>query len=90
MHPDSTAEVFQHACDACINPVLPLYHHVRGRLRSKAIRAFNRIFDIVDEDKDGALSDKELGRFHIFAFGRPPRVDELNGLKQVLLRCVYI
>lgn len=76
-------QVFQHACDACVNPVLALYNHVRERLRCKAVRAFNRILDIADEDQDGALNDDELNHFHEFCFGRSLPIDELNGLKQV-------
>lgn len=81
-HSDTTMQVFQHACDACVNPVLALYNHVKERLRCKAIRAFNRIMDIADEDQDGALNDDELNQFHEFCFGRP-LADELNSIKQV-------
>jgi hypothetical protein len=66
-----------------VNPVLALYNHVKEQLRCKAVRAFNRIMDIIDEDQDGALNDLELNRFHEFAFGRPPREEELKNLKQV-------
>jgi mitochondrial Rho GTPase 1 len=79
-------QVFQHACDACVNPVLVLYNHVRERLRCKAVRAFNRIMDIVDEDQDGALNDDELNRFNLFCFGRAIRADELKSIKQVRCR----
>ena len=75
-------QVFQHACDAYVNPVLALYNHVRERLRCKAVRAFNRIMEIADEDQDGALNDNELNQFNEFCFGRP-LADELNDLKQV-------
>ena len=80
--PDTTMQVFRHACDAHVNPVLALYNHDKERLRCKAVRAFNRIMDIADEDQDGALNDDELNQFHEFCFGRP-LADELNDLKQV-------
>lgn len=81
--PDTVMRAFERACDASLHPIGPLYNHVQKRLRCRAIRAFSRIFDLADRDGDGALSDSELKRFHLFAFGRPLDDQELHSTLQV-------
>jgi mitochondrial Rho GTPase 1 len=86
VHCATATRMFEHACDASLHPIGPLYNHVQKRLRCRAIRAFSRIFDLADEDADGALSDAELKKFHLFAFGRVLDDQELHSTQQVPTR----
>ena len=80
---DSAALVLELACDAVLHPVMPLYNHVEQRLRSRAIRAFNRIFNICDEAGRGALSKEQLTKFHLFTYGEVLSDDDLRTTHQV-------
>lgn len=81
---DETAEaVLEYACDVCLHPVMPIYNHVAKRMRCRAVRALNRIFDLCDEDRNEALSNEELRKFHRFAYGQVVSDDELRTTRQV-------
>jgi hypothetical protein len=80
---ESAISVLEFACDASLHPIMPLYNHVAKRLRCRAIRALNRIFDICNEDSNGALSMQELRKFHLFAYGELVTDDDLRTTRQV-------
>jgi mitochondrial Rho GTPase 1 len=82
---DSAMAVLEFACDASLHPIMPIYNHVAKRMRCRAVRALNRIFDLCDEDKNGALSSDELRKFHLFAYGQVVTDDELRQTRQARL-----
>jgi mitochondrial Rho GTPase 1 len=84
-HNESAQNVLAFACDASLHPIMPIYNHVARRMRCRAIRALNRIFDLCDEDRNGALNSDELRKFHLFAYGQSVTDAELKQTRQV--RC---
>lgn len=52
-------------------------------MRSRAVRAFMRIFQMCDEDGDGALNSSELRKFHLFAWGQEVSDEELQATRTV-------
>lgn len=79
----SVTALFQRVCEAHLYPLRPLYNHVSLHLRSKAIRAFKRIFQLCDADGNGALDDAELQAFQLLCYGHPFTPEDLEGVKQV-------
>jgi len=59
------SDTFRFAQMAVLHPIKPIFDAKTHSLKPKCTQAFKRIFKIVDRDKDGYLSDKELNQFQV-------------------------
>jgi len=78
------SDTFRFAQMAVLHPIKPIFDAKTHSLKPKCTQAFKRIFKIVDRDKDGYLSDKELNQFQYYCFGLPLSPEELAGVKEVI------
>lgn len=78
------SDTFRFAQMAVLHPIKPIFDSRTHQLKPKCAQAFKRIFKIVDRDKDGFLSDKELNQFQFYCFGLPLSPEELAGVKEVV------
>ena len=79
---DSARAVLQLACDLSLHPPMPIYNHVAKRMRCRAIRAFNRIFNLCTAGRRETLRPEDLQRFHLFAYGEPVTNESLDKMMQ--------
>ena len=61
------SELMVLATKAVLHPTAPLYDTSVHELKPACVRALTRIFSLCDETHDGALDDKELNKFQVFA-----------------------
>ncbi|KAJ1623926.1 hypothetical protein T492DRAFT_283721 [Pavlovales sp. CCMP2436] len=62
----------------------PLLDSATGALLPACVAALGRCFRCCDQDADGALSERELRRLHIAAFGCDLAPDELTALLRLV------
>lgn len=84
--PLNVSEVFYFAQKAVLHPTAPLYDSREHTLKPACIRALRRIFRLCDVDKDGLLSDAELNDFQRKCFDAPLQLQELEGIKELVLQ----
>ncbi|XP_026421902.1 mitochondrial Rho GTPase 1-like [Papaver somniferum] len=77
-------EVFYYAQKAVLHPTAPLFDQETQTLKPRCVRALKRIFILCDEDRDGALSDRELNDFQVKCFNAPLQPSEIVGVKRVV------
>ncbi|KAI3975789.1 hypothetical protein MKX01_023215 [Papaver californicum] len=77
-------EVFYYAQKAVLHPTSPLFDQETQTLKPRCVRALKRIFILCDEDRDGALSDRELNDFQVKCFNAPLQPSEIVGVKRVV------
>ena len=58
-------EVFYYAQKAVLHPTAPLFDQETQSLKLRCVCALKRIFNLCDNDRDGALSDEELNDFQV-------------------------
>nr|ANM86798.1 mitochondrial Rho GTPase [Stygiella incarcerata] len=73
-----------HARSSVLNPVLPIYDYEAKTFRPKAKRAFERIFRILDEDKDNSLNDAEMKKMQHRVFNTPFSDGDLREMRAKL------
>jgi len=80
------SEMFYFAQKAVLHPSAPLWNYQEKDLTELCKKALHRIFKICDMDNDGALSDKELGRFQRRCFNMDLEPGTLDSLKAVVVK----
>jgi mitochondrial Rho GTPase 1 len=73
-----------HARSSVLNPVFPIYDYEANTFRPKAKKAFERIFKILDEDKDGSLNDSEMKKMQHRVFNTPFSDEDLLEMRTKL------
>lgn len=84
--PLNVSEVFYFAQKAVLYPTAPLYDSREHALKPACVDALRRIFRLCDADKDGLLSDAELNDFQRKCFDAPLQLQELEGIKDLVLQ----
>jgi len=84
--PLNVSEVFYFAQKAVLYPTAPLYDSREHALKPACVDALRRIFRLCDSDKDGVLSDAELNDFQRKCFDAPLQLQELEGIKDLVLQ----
>lgn len=84
--PLNVSEVFYFAQKAVLYPTAPLYDSREHALKPACVDALRRIFRLCDSDKDGLLSDAELNDFQRKCFDAPLQLQELEGIKDLVLQ----
>ncbi|WFC99154.1 ERMES complex Ca(2+)-binding regulatory GTPase gem1 [Malassezia yamatoensis] len=81
----NVSEVFFYAQKAVLYPTAPLYDSRSHTLKPACVEALRSIFLLCDVDKDGVLSDEELNNFQLLCFNAPLQLQELEGIKQLVM-----
>ena len=84
--PLNVSEVFYFAQKAVLYPTAPLYDSREHALKPACVDALRRIFRLCDSDKDGVLSDAELNDFQRKCFDAPLQLQELEGIKELVVQ----
>jgi Ras family protein T1 len=84
--PLNVSEVFYFAQKAVLYPTAPLYDSREHALKPACVDALRRIFRLCDSDKDGVLSDAELNDFQRKCFDAPLQLQELEGIKDLVVQ----
>lgn len=71
---------------AVTHPIAPLFDSKESTLKPAAVSALHRIFYLCDKDRDGYLSDKEIGDFQTKCFGKSLRDEDLVHIKETIRR----
>ncbi|XP_057343744.1 mitochondrial Rho GTPase 2 isoform X3 [Manis pentadactyla] len=82
------SELFYYAQKAVLHPTAPLYDPEAKQLRPACTQALTRIFRLLDQDQDQALSDDELNAFQKSCFGHPLAPQALEDVKAVVCKNV--
>ncbi|KAK2509543.1 LOW QUALITY PROTEIN: hypothetical protein MC885_005633 [Smutsia gigantea] len=82
------SELFYYAQKAVLHPTAPLYDSEAKQLRPACTQALTRIFRLLDQDQDQALSDDELNAFQKSCFGHPLAPQALEDVKAVVCKNV--
>ncbi|PLB55462.1 mitochondrial Rho GTPase [Aspergillus steynii IBT 23096] len=69
---------------AVTHPIAPLFDSKESSLKPAAIAALQRIFYLSDKDRDGFLSDKEIGDFQMRCFEKPLSEEDLVHIKETI------
>ncbi|KAJ6095718.1 hypothetical protein N7486_006464 [Penicillium sp. IBT 16267x] len=69
---------------AVTHPIAPLFDSKEAELKPAAVAALQRIFYLSDQDRDGYLSDKEIGDFQTRCFGKPLSEEDLAHIKETI------
>uniref|UniRef100_A0A8C7BKW4 Mitochondrial Rho GTPase n=1 Tax=Neovison vison TaxID=452646 RepID=A0A8C7BKW4_NEOVI len=84
----NVSELFYYAQKAVLHPTAPLYDPEAKQLRPACVQALTRIFRLLDQDLDQALSDEELNTFQKSCFGHPLAPQALEDVKTVVCKNV--
>ncbi|XP_057603864.1 mitochondrial Rho GTPase 2 isoform X2 [Hippopotamus amphibius kiboko] len=82
------SELFYYAQKAVLHPTAPLYDPEAKQLKPACAQALTRIFRLLDQDMDQALSDQELNAFQTSCFGLPLAPQALEDVKMVVSKNV--
>jgi Ras family protein T1 len=69
---------------AVTHPIAPLFDSKESVLKPAAVHALQRIFYLCDKDRDGYLSDQEIGDFQVRCFGKPLSDEDLVNVKDTI------
>ena len=79
------SECFYFAQKAVLYPSNTLYDTKSHQLKPDCRIALDRIFTLIDSDKDGYLTDDDLNAFQEKCFNNPLQKAELNGIKEAVV-----
>ena len=79
-------EVFFLCQKAVTHPIAPLFDSKESNLKPAAVSALQRVFYLCDKDQDGYLNDDEIHQFQSKCFGKPLGDDDLESIKQAILK----
>ncbi|XP_014442496.1 mitochondrial Rho GTPase 2 [Tupaia chinensis] len=82
----NVSELFFYAQKAVLHPTAPLYDPEAKQLRPACVQALTRIFWLLDQDLDQALSDEELNAFQKSCFGHRLAPQALEDVKSVVCK----